>query len=831
MTRVPALRAAVVRLVAALVPASLPAGTGAMAATLQPAPPAPGEIVLPASTRAAEVRRVQANLTALGYDPGPIDGRFGPRTCRAIRAFMADQRMRGGCTITPGLTTRLASALGGGPEAARHQPPPAPAPTGNAVGEVTHSPLRFFGGRWSGKARKEHGIEAWKVLARIGLQDEPSTLLNARNALAFATAFAPHTRTRYFMPRHQGGWWKGENEFERGRARHAFQQEVAAPILAAAPELPVDLTVVHGLQLDDYDHAREGFPLLTGSGGFVERLPLGAAGWRQGQLVVPGSVPRFLPLPPGQAEVLLRILAEKRQVFLAADVTVTERRGALFGGRVEALTLYADEWLRRPIARLAPPAVPEPADDGPIPERVEPHGPVLYEPGAPSSADTAALLVLHHRPDLLAPEAWPRLAAERHLLEARLFESADDWYAHDPWGPFFSFVEARAHRHFEPDEERFRQWSEARAAGLPDQLTYRSGERARIRSGQRYGLSEVVREMNARAGHPMRLPLGGSASVPLTECQRVWLELPEDADAVQITLSRADLRSQAAWVDTALLLAPTGARTVDHPRGDGCDLVIASELLAVEIMPFVPAEETRPVTRVRADAEARAAFAERQAAEEAARAAREAGPPAQTYSLLDVTAGMRLEEVREALAPHFAPDETTFDEEDMILFAESGDCLYFDVVDGRIEEEVGSLCLAVTFERSGDGPGAARQIYLRQVLPGEAADEVRAAFVGRFGEPEDADGRARGSVRHLVMAWGDRIELSRERTGRTSFPRFANRVLEASLRESRGVTLSTLRLDDGIWLERRAAGEGAAAAGPSAAGKADEKRPQVTIRF
>jgi len=43
-------------------------------------------------TRGEDVRRMQRRLQAHGFDPGPADGVFGPRTDSAVRAF---QRARG----------------------------------------------------------------------------------------------------------------------------------------------------------------------------------------------------------------------------------------------------------------------------------------------------------------------------------------------------------------------------------------------------------------------------------------------------------------------------------------------------------------------------------------------------------------------------------------------------------------------------------------------------------------------------------------------------------------------------------------------------------------
>jgi hypothetical protein len=51
----------------------------------------------------AVVRRIQAGLKSLGYDPGPVDGIAGPLTRAAVRAFQADR----GMPIDGALTERV----------------------------------------------------------------------------------------------------------------------------------------------------------------------------------------------------------------------------------------------------------------------------------------------------------------------------------------------------------------------------------------------------------------------------------------------------------------------------------------------------------------------------------------------------------------------------------------------------------------------------------------------------------------------------------------------------------------------------------------------------
>ncbi|HEY5598609.1 MAG TPA: peptidoglycan-binding domain-containing protein, partial [Kiloniellales bacterium] len=53
------------------------------------------------------VRRIQAALADRGYDPGPIDGRSGPRTRAAIGAYQRDHGLFVDSTPTPELAQHL----------------------------------------------------------------------------------------------------------------------------------------------------------------------------------------------------------------------------------------------------------------------------------------------------------------------------------------------------------------------------------------------------------------------------------------------------------------------------------------------------------------------------------------------------------------------------------------------------------------------------------------------------------------------------------------------------------------------------------------------------
>jgi len=61
------------------------------------------------SSDPALVRRIQSALVERGYDPGPIDGRPGPRTRAAIGAYQRDNGLLVDSTPTPELAKHLES--------------------------------------------------------------------------------------------------------------------------------------------------------------------------------------------------------------------------------------------------------------------------------------------------------------------------------------------------------------------------------------------------------------------------------------------------------------------------------------------------------------------------------------------------------------------------------------------------------------------------------------------------------------------------------------------------------------------------------------------------
>jgi len=111
--------------------AALAKSSGTAPATTTAAPsPATAPTVAPAHDKAT-VRETQALLTALGYEPGPIDGAFGKKTKNAIAAYQRDNDMAETGEPTPEVLDALRNSV-----AARAGTTPA-APSTTATGTAT----------------------------------------------------------------------------------------------------------------------------------------------------------------------------------------------------------------------------------------------------------------------------------------------------------------------------------------------------------------------------------------------------------------------------------------------------------------------------------------------------------------------------------------------------------------------------------------------------------------------------------------------------------------------------------------------------------------------
>jgi peptidoglycan hydrolase-like protein with peptidoglycan-binding domain len=75
------------------------------------------------------VRELQNLLKAKGFNPGPVDGAFGPKTKAAVLAFQRSQGIAVDGVVGPQTWGRLKGAGGPGPQ---QPPPPGPAARGTA---------------------------------------------------------------------------------------------------------------------------------------------------------------------------------------------------------------------------------------------------------------------------------------------------------------------------------------------------------------------------------------------------------------------------------------------------------------------------------------------------------------------------------------------------------------------------------------------------------------------------------------------------------------------------------------------------------------------------
>ncbi|MBT6117169.1 MAG: PDZ domain-containing protein [Rhodospirillaceae bacterium] len=107
-------------------------GVGASARSASTTPRAP----IPYSD---DVARAQKALAGLGYDPGPADGRMGPRTAKAIRRYQRDQGQTATGEVGPALVAELEAAAAASP-AADGGDAPEPAAASKNIGDLEALP-------------------------------------------------------------------------------------------------------------------------------------------------------------------------------------------------------------------------------------------------------------------------------------------------------------------------------------------------------------------------------------------------------------------------------------------------------------------------------------------------------------------------------------------------------------------------------------------------------------------------------------------------------------------------------------------------------------------
>jgi len=101
------------KLLAGAAAASLIIGGAVGAGAQTPAPPAPQQQAqAPQPLGQDDVREVQNQLIALGYNPGPADGQIGPATTMAVQQYDASHGGNGQAPIDGALLARLKADKG-----------------------------------------------------------------------------------------------------------------------------------------------------------------------------------------------------------------------------------------------------------------------------------------------------------------------------------------------------------------------------------------------------------------------------------------------------------------------------------------------------------------------------------------------------------------------------------------------------------------------------------------------------------------------------------------------------------------------------------------------
>jgi hypothetical protein len=148
------------------------------------------------------VEALQRALAQLGYSPGAVDGRFGPATDQAVRAFQSKSGLVADGVVGARTKAAIAAALGGGvaptPPAPTPptslppspMPPTPPAPSGESMNEFTTR----LGAEWSRRRGGKPSAEEKRDALRSDYKD---TLEGAR--LRFSTKYSEEAIRRAWM--------------------------------------------------------------------------------------------------------------------------------------------------------------------------------------------------------------------------------------------------------------------------------------------------------------------------------------------------------------------------------------------------------------------------------------------------------------------------------------------------------------------------------------------------------------------------------------------------------------------------------------------------------
>ncbi len=288
--------------------------------------------------------------------------------------------------------------------------------------------------------------------------------------------------------------WKGtgHNELEADRSRQSFLDSYLPQIVAAAPQFPIEFVFIGAVQLLKYDTARGGFPIRSLSlalpaapcfGGRIDFLPPATelpTFWQIDKQTAEQQV--INRLPPLHGSAMLERRAFAGIVFSVAPAAAAGGAGLTpIKVAIHSVAIYEDPDLERLLHAFSL-DIPAPSVllTG-IPQPVPAADQVLLD------KDSAALLLLKNRGDVLGAGAWNRLAAQQLSDDQAYYDKKDTRtiagrsfsrrrQTFDPhYVPFFpAGFRAGSGGSLTPDQlARFKQWTLARAHVLPDRLVLR----------------------------------------------------------------------------------------------------------------------------------------------------------------------------------------------------------------------------------------------------------------------------------------------------------------------------------------------------------------------